>query len=407
MSSEAKNKLSSTNAAPGEASKSETLICLYCPDPLKKSREHVFSDTLGANRTIPWVCQRCNNGISDLDRALARESLLTLPRLLRQPDAVLGYSSFITAEDFPGGYVEVEFGYPFKVKQKTQLAFVPQPNESFCIYGTADNSQEFHRFFKLLRKVLVKGRIHELQILSLPAFKFSPRMAGARLVMNRPDEIIFRASNPAVNARDEHQAICRLFEKKIDEVESIFLEGAKVAQIGMINQPCVMTAIKMDFGRSLRGVAKIALNFVAQEYGPDVARSTALGGLRQYIRYGYGSDEAGSLWDIGSGPEDSLTATRYVAWVPDYCQNAVALNLKNAHSILLTQFAGRLIAILEFYQEFAFYVDLGEVKLPGDLPVIHEYNYQDRTDCVRDPVEIARIAMKKSFAASRNAKIDK
>ena len=105
------------------------VICLYCPNPTQGSDEHVVSDTLGPDRTIPWVCKACNTGTSDLDRALSRESLLVLPRLMRQPDAVHGYSSFIEAPEFQSGYVDVEFRYPLKAKQKSQLAFAPKTEQ--------------------------------------------------------------------------------------------------------------------------------------------------------------------------------------------------------------------------------------------------------------------------------------
>src|SRR5690242_9012844 len=149
------------------------IVCLYCKDLKKPSKEHVVSDTLGSDLIILYVCKRCNNETSPLDRTLAWESVLTLPRILKQPKAIYGYSCFIADSAFPIGFVEASLHYPLTAKMKTQLAFVPQQNNTFAVHGKSDNPEGFRYLFNLIRKAIRTGKLHKkLKILNLPDSKF-------------------------------------------------------------------------------------------------------------------------------------------------------------------------------------------------------------------------------------------
>ncbi len=370
----------------------EMTLCIYCIEKKKPSKEHVIPRGLGGNLTIPDVCEECNGVLSDLDASLCDASLLTLPRIAKQPGAVLGSSSgasvrFRPEHDFDLGSLEIRLETKYTPEIMAQIFFVRQSDVSYALHGYAGRQELYKDLFRTLRKLQEKNRFRTIPILA--PFDEPGAHRTPRLVLNRSNQIVFRPSYSEF-AIEEHEQIVGLLEKRFDDIEKSILSAAEMTQDTNIDQPSIEVRLGPDFGRNLRGVAKIALNFIAYAFGPEKARDMQLNGLREYVRTGKGADSPGSIWDIGAGEERSVSGTRYAVWIKDYCQQPFSMSRSDTHVISIIKQNGRHIMMIEFYGVYAYAVDLGNVDFSGPFPLVHEFDFVNRTNHATDFLTVAK-----------------
>lgn len=143
--------------------------CLYCGvTDSPPSDEHVLSDKLGCNTTIPSVCEKCNNGIlSYLDTAILDHSPLALINTYRDIDAEPAFL-WGTSEALPNQLLEGKFD------PKTSIfSLYPQllllDNGNLEIHGDASEMENYGH--AKLKKLLTERAIASLE--NKPGIRFN------------------------------------------------------------------------------------------------------------------------------------------------------------------------------------------------------------------------------------------
>ncbi len=368
--------------------------CIYCLKEKPSSKEHVLPYTLGGNLTIQCVCQDCNNGFSTIDQSLADSSLITLSRLAQQPDAVLGQSMKLGSEDDAGKDLEVRLGHRFQPTTKAQLIFKKKESGNYEIRGRANDISLYKNLFAILKKMISKGKIRDIPILANISNELSEKLP--KLVLNRSNSIAFRPSEES-KAQSEYDEVISFVEKKIDDIEEKLMAASENAPRIRVDTPNIVLNLSVDFGKNLRAVSKIAFNFIAAIRGPEVLFDSSFDSLREYILNGKNADAEGSLWDIGIGENRDMSGTRYAKWLNGYCQQSYSLSSQNSHTITMNHQEDRFLAFIEFYGQQAYCVDLGDIPSLHQelLPLVHEFDFINRTNKKMNPFEIAnRISEK-------------
>ena len=367
---------------------SDLITCIFCLRKQPPSDEHVVPKSLGGNLIIRCVCGECNTSLSHLDQSLADSSMLTLPRLFEQPDAVWGQSAQLAADRAGGENLELKVGHKLKSEMKAQLIFKRQETGIYQVTGNGDDAAQYKEFFRVLRKQIAKVGLKKFKILS-PANNTEGAEPGFRLVLNRSNEVVFRPSNKRANAEAELTALVGILEKKLDVLEREILEAAsKPTSRRRTEQPNVIFNMQPDFGRNLRAVSKIAFTFLASTYGCESVLGSNFDALRRYILTGDGADDPGSLWWNGDEKEKSLGSSRYAAWQTNYKELPFAFGHAGVHTIFLHAQNDRHFVITEFYGQCAYHIDAGNLGPRAECPLVHEFDYVNRTNRKLSPQEI-------------------
>lgn len=382
-------------------SKTNKLItCIYCRETKSSSTEHVIPQALGGNLTIQCVCEGCNTGMSSLDQSLVDKSVITLVRIVRQPGAVLTSGALFKSTGSGDHPLEIRVGHQYRPETMAQLIFVRKGDGTYDVHGAADTAERFKALFSVLRKMRTKKGLAALPILR-PLKGETPDI-GPRIVLNRSSAAAFRPSSAEADAKAQQAEITQLIEKKFNEIEAMLLDKAARSTRQRVDQPILQLNLSMDFGRNLRAVAKVGLNFVVAVFGHEVALFPAFDGVRKYARHGEGADDPGCLWAVGSGDGRSMTATRYAIWMKDFCTDQTAMRSPNTHVITLHQRDDRLCTLIEFYGQVAFGVDLGNIQLLDSFPLVYEFDYIKRTHRQVTLKDITRCILTKFAKASQN-----
>lgn len=368
------------------------ITCIFCLKSKDPSDEHVMPYSLGGNLTIQCVCKECNGGLSVLDQSLADASLLVLPRLALQPDASWGKSAQIIP-DSEKKSLEIKLAHKFSPQMKAQLIFKEQDVKgSFEVNGSAESADLYQSFFKILR-----GQIKKKGLKSIPILKTMDKSEdselGFRLVLNRSNQVVFRPSIGCADPNIEFEIATKLLEDKLDDIERLILEKVKSTPVQRVDQPNVALNISVDFGKNLRAVAKIALTFLASTYGCDLVRDDKFDELRNYVINGVIKNPTGSLWQTSPDPTKGMTATRYSIWFKDYNLNELtSFGTNESHIISISQQRDRHIVVIEFYGQFSYAVDVGDIDVDLHLPLVHEFDFTNRTNRVLPMTEVIQRA---------------
>lgn len=369
---------------------SNSIKCIFCLEMKPSSDEHVMPKTLGGNLILRCVCETCNNGLSHLDQSLSDNSLLILPRLVQQPDATWGQSAHLATEELNGKNLEIKVGHKLQPEMKAQLIFTPKSIKGeYQLRGSSESSEGYEEFFKVLRKQIAKKGTTSIPILS-PVDKSESSEPGFRLVLNRSSQVVFRASSEDANADEEFAAMVDLLDSKLESIEKSLIEAAKMAPVKRIDQPGVIFNMSFDFGKNLRAVSKIAYTFLAKTYGCEFVSGPNFDSLRQYILTGAGADDQGCLWWNGDEKEKSLGSTRYATWLKDHNDQVYSFGRPEAHVVSVCEQVDRHVVMLEFYGQFSFAVDVGNIGVPLQIPHVHEFDFTNRTNTIVPAQEVIR-----------------
>jgi len=375
----------------------EDIKCIFCLNDKPPSIEHVVPKSLGGNLTIRFVCKKCNGDLSSLDQSLAEASLLVLPRLVQQPKVTWGRSAQLAGTEELERPLEVKMGHKLASTMKTQLVFLKhEVPDKFTVQGSGEDTKQFKDFFKILRQQIAKNGSRGIKTLA-NIHQTTETDIGFRLVLNRTDDIVFRPSSEAA-AEAEFSVMANLLDKRLDEIEKNVLEAAKLAPGRKHDQPEVMLGMTIDFGKNLRAVSKIAYTFLAATYGPALVMEDAFTPFRQYILNGTGADDQGSLWWSGDGKEKSLSSSRFATWLKDLKGQPFSFGKLGAHTVTISQQYDRHLVLLEFYDEIAFAVDVGDIGIPLHTPHVHEFDFVKRSNQVVPPQEILQRFTQKLMA---------
>lgn len=369
--------------------------CIFCLQTKEHSDEHVMPYSLGGNLTIQCVCEGCNGKLSPLDQSLADASLLVLPRLASQPDATWGKSAQITPDSSKQKSLEIKLGHKFSPQMKAQLIFKEKETKGeFEVNGSAESAELYQSFFKVLRAQIKKKGLRNIPNLKpMDKAEDEDLEIGFRLILNRSNQVVFRPSLHSSDPSQEFETMVKLLEDRLDDIEKLITAKASSTPVQKVNQPNVTLNMAIDFGKNLRAVAKIAFTFLASTYGCDLARSSQFDELRDYIINGVIKNQSGSLWQTSSDPTKSMAATRFSMWVHDYdLKQPTSFGTNESHVISISQVQDRHLVIIEFYGQFSYAIDVGDINVYLQLPLVHEFDFTNRTNRVLPIMEVIQRA---------------
>lgn len=369
--------------------------CIFCLQTKEHSDEHVMPYSLGGNLTIQCVCEGCNSKLSLLDQSLADASLLVLPRLTSQPDATWGKSAQITPDSSKQKSLEIKLGHMFSSQMKAQLIFKEKEVKGeFEVNGSAESADLYQLFFIVLRTQIKKKGLKNIPILKpIDMAEDEDSGLGFRLILNRSKQVVFRPSLHNSDPNQEFETMVKLLEDKLDEIEKLITAKASSTPVQKIDQPNVTLNMVIDFSKNLRAVAKIAFTFLASTYGCDLVRSNTFDELRDYIVNGVIKNQFGSLWQTNSNQAKSITATRFSVWLNDYNLNQpTSFGTSESHVISISQMQDRHVVMIEFYGQVSYAIDVGDINVPLQFPLVHDFDFAKRSNRVLPTMEVIQRA---------------
>lgn len=342
--------------------------CIYCCTRGPCSREHVLQKNLGGNLMAPIACVSCNTGFSQIDQALAEQSIVALERVCRTPArhrVRLGNLHFVY-------YGEGDLWEDVQITNGLLLRVPPQLHfRNSQIWFFAGNNDDKNHFLTSVRTLIETDSLPALFVRIGPG-KFC---TTARLVQHRYNDMFIHA-----RTRDEGEEFRRILPKIWTEVEAVLRNEMMLDQIV---SPSVNAHMSIDHDHVYRAIAKIAFNYLAVRKGVEFARRPEFDLIRNYIR---GLDVRPSQPKTGGVAVDR----RFVR-----CEKPGVAPLvpTTQHLVMLGYSYPNVCAIITLYGKHTFVVFLGEMQLQSGTDLIleaHEFSLDSTVNHPLDMLEIAR-----------------
>ncbi len=252
----------------------ERCACIYCGFPdHRPSDEHIVPEALGGTRTIPGVCERCNNGVlSDIDRELCSRSPLSIvaTRELYRPihhlwdvdwsaNGLLIEGAYDQKADGFHPYPQMIFDDPRRHLRAELGELQSAGSERFQRVFVTHLARAFHAYEAGNKRRLIVERVRSPFIRG--GLRFPPRVFTRRRVdqLDGKETFILRYIDPA----DKRRALKELAELRPDKRFRQFeiVSGSRTPKIQV-----VFEQVKV-----VRALMKLAVNLLI-----DSCRRTTL-----------------------------------------------------------------------------------------------------------------------------------
>lgn len=360
------------------ARKPKFIVCIYCKEKRKASREHLLARSLGGDATEPITCVPCNTTkLSALDAALARRSLVAMSRVAHAPlgsaDVALegNHFHYDAANDV---HADVALIGGLRPRPFPQLHVRYGTNEMAVTTADKDGAASLVAFIDAR---LAQSTLRDLYV------KIGPpdQCSTARVVVHRPDDGYIR-----VRARGDELNVIDVIEQHWAEIRAQITAHTPVVE--RIENPTIRTTVRVVLDDVFRAVAKTAFNVLAADVGVDFVLRAEFDPLRAYV-----------LGDVRHAPlrqpDEVAVDTRFVQMVQGD-EHGLPSTLPDEHLVILFYHTGHVRALAALYGEHAFFVDLGAVDQDDFSVMAHRFSTDRSGNAVLDAEELYERFLRKN-----------
>lgn len=351
------------------------ITCIYHKGPGPASKEHLLQKSLGGNLTANFVCEKCNNNFSQIDKDLARSSLVSLSRLVYQEagsSQIIVEGEHYIVNPTTEQAVEILLMSKFKSKFKPSLLFSDDYRK---VQVSVESLDDVRKLLKVIRSYRDKGQLEKIPVYF--AASDQTNFTEPRVTLHSEDRLYFRVP-VGFSAEAARRRLVNILSKNVDFFEQHFLKQENIPQEYRIDEPEGRLSILVHINNINRAIAKTAFNLLAHRLGADFVLQKAFDDIRNYIM---GKD----IRDVCFSKEDPEQDPRFVSsedpdelpWLP----RAKA----DEHLIMINYAYPTIIVSVDFYGHNLYFVRCGEsdVKrsVPEDMfPYVYVFNYNKRTN---------------------------
>ena len=247
--------------------------CIYCTKQRPLTKEHIVPECLGGTVWRHLVCDGCR--FSHLDQALAERSHISIDRVGRTPSkaltAVLGATTFQYDEKLDL-YLDSFVGNGVVPHPLPQLHFRNRGDGTFALIKWARDEEDFEKVLNFIEAHAQRGSVSDISFIEGPA----ELCTTTRIFVDL-------SGRGFIRAKDASEA-----KVVLAKLEASWYRGLRVSITGgtpELRSDDVDAVLRpsIDLDTAMRGVAKIAFNFTAMEFGAELVLQTEFDRIREYI----------------------------------------------------------------------------------------------------------------------------